>query len=264
MYPELLTLNFGDSQWIIKSYSFFYALAVLIVVLGTFFLAQKNGFPKNKLILFLGAVSVAGFIGARLMHFLTNREAYLLNKYNLFSLDMEGFAISGGILGAAFGGWLVCKKLNLDFWKLGDISVVFLGLGIALARIGCFLNGCCFGKKTTLPWGVKFPNLSQAHQYQLSHGMGGLFGPSSVHPTQIYEALAAIIGSLLVLCIIHKKNKPGMAILFFGIWFALFRIFNMQFRVMPSTLDIHPFFYPIFYLSVIIICSMLLIQKIKK
>lgn len=264
MHPELSIINLGDFNWVIKSYSFFYLLALVVVILGTFLLAQKNGFLKNKLILFLGLVSIGGLFGARLLHFLTNKEAYLSDKYDFFSLDMEGFAISGGILGAILTGWLVSKKLKLDFWRLGDISVIFLGLGIALARIGCFLNGCCFGKRTSLPWGVNFPELSQAHQYQLSHGMGSFFGVFAVHPTQIYEALAVIFGSLIALFIIRKKYQSGIAILSFGIWFALFRLFNMQLRVMPSTLDVYPLFYPILYVSVIIICSILLIQKIKK
>jgi phosphatidylglycerol:prolipoprotein diacylglycerol transferase len=263
MYPELLVINFRDFHWIIKSYSFFYFLAVVVVVWGIFFLSSENGFRKKDLIIFLLVTCGSGFFGARLMHFLTNREAYLLEKYNIFSLDMEGFAIAGGIMGAVLSGFWICKKLKIDYWKLGDISVIFLGFGIALARIGCFLNGCCFGKKTSLPWGVNFPELSQAHQYQLSHGMGSFFGVSAVHPTQIYEALAAIIGSLMAIYFLKKKFTKGIAILFFGIWFASFRLFNMQLRVMPITLDVHPFFYPIFYMSVIIICIGLICEKLK-
>jgi phosphatidylglycerol:prolipoprotein diacylglycerol transferase len=261
MYPELFVINWGNFIWIVKSYSFFYFLAITLTVVGTFLLARKRGFEKNKLIIFLFGVSMVGFVGARMLHFLTNWNAYVSGEYGLFSLNMEGFAIFGGIAGALFAGWLISRKLKLDFWKLGDTSVVFLGVGIAMARIGCFLNGCCFGKKTTLPWGVRFPDLSQAHQYQLSHGIGNFFATSAVHPTQAYEALAALIGSVMAIYFIKKKYPAGVAILSFILWLSFFRLVNMQLRVMPSTFDAPDFFYPLFYLSSVLICIIIFYKK---
>lgn len=263
MHPELFVIHFENSILAVKAYSFFYFLATFLVVVGTFFLARKRGFEKNKLFIFLFIVLIAGFSGARILHCLTNWNAYISGKYNLFSFNMEGFAISGGITGALFAGWMISKKLKIDFWKLGDTGVVFLGVGIAMARIGCFLNGCCFGKKTTLPWGVHFPNLSQAHQYQLSHGMGNFFVVSAVHPTQVYEALAALVGSLLAIYVIRKKYPAGVAVLVFILWFFLFRLINMQLRVMPSTFDAPASFYLLFYLGVMSGCLMFLYKKLK-
>lgn len=254
-------IHWGSFLWVVKAYGFLYFLAILTVIVGTYWLARKFGFEKNKIIIFLLSVSIAGFVGARTLHFLTNWNAYVSGKYNIFSLDMKGFAISGGIAGAIFVGWLVAKKLKLDFWKLGDVSVVFLGVGIALARVGCFLNGCCFGKKTTLLWGVHFPELSQAHQYQLSHGIGSFFGVSAVHPTQIYEALAALIGSFLAIFFIRKKYPVGVAALSFLLFFSFFRLINMQLRVIPSTFDASDYFYPFLYLGVVLTCAMFLYKK---
>lgn len=262
MYPELFSIHFANFIWIMKAYSFFYSLAIFVVVVGTFWLAKRRGFEKKSLYIFLSSMVVGGFVGARILHWWTNWQAYASGKYNLFSLDMEGFAISGGIMGAIIVGYGVCKKLKIDFWKLGDTSVVFLGVGIALARVGCFLNGCCFGKLTKLPWGVNFPALSPAHQYQLSHGAGSFFGTNAVHPTQLYEALAAILGSLVAIYFIRKKVTPGIAILSFGLWFSFFRLLNMQLRVMPSTYDAPEFFYPIFYLSVMILCSAMIWERL--
>jgi phosphatidylglycerol:prolipoprotein diacylglycerol transferase len=265
MHPELFVVHWGNFIWVIRAYSFFYFLGILLVLGGTFWLARKRGFERNKLIIFLSSVLVSGFAGARILHFLTNRSAYASGEYNLFSLSMEGFAISGGIMAALLVGWFVSKKIKLDVWKLGDTSVVFLGLGIAMARIGCFLNGCCFGKVTNLPLGVRFPELSQAHQYQLAHGMGNFFGANPVHPTQIYEALAAIMGSFLAVYFIRKKSiSSGVAILSFGLWFSFFRLVNMRLRVMPGTFDAPDFFYPVFYLGVMIICACFLYEKLKQ
>jgi len=263
MHPELFVVHWGNFILVVKAYSFFYFLAIFSTLVGTFFLAHKRGFEKNKLVIFLLSVSLGGFMGARVLHFLTNRNAYTSGEYDLFSLDMQGFALSGGIACALLVGWVVAKKLKLDFWKLGDTSVVFLGVGIAIARVGCFLNGCCFGKKTTLPWGVHFPNLSQAHQYQLSNGIGNFFTASAVHPTQIYEALAALVGSVVAVYFIRKKYPAGVAILVFALWFSFFRIADMQLRAVPSTFDAPDFFYPLFYISVMAGCSFLLYKKLK-
>lgn len=261
MHPELFTLQFGNLFLAVKAYSFFYSLATIVVVVGTYVLGRRRGFEKNKLIIFLLAVSAAGFLGARLLHFLTNLKAYISGEYDIFSLDMEGFAISGGIIAALFAGSAACRKLKIDLWKLGDTSVIFLGIGIALARIGCFLNGCCFGKKTDLPWGVQYPSFSYAHRYQLSHGAGNFFSVPSVHPAQLYEALAGILGSILAIYLIRKKFVPGSAILSFGIWFCFFRLINMQLRVMPESFDVPDFFYPALYVWIMIICILLLKRK---
>ncbi|MDX9914064.1 MAG: prolipoprotein diacylglyceryl transferase [Candidatus Moranbacteria bacterium] len=263
MHPELFSIQLGNFVWVVKAYSFFYFIAALVVALGTFWLAKKRGFKNGALLVFIFGVIVGGFVGARILHWFTNQNAYVLGEYNLFSLDMEGFAFSGGIIGALLIGYLLCRKLKIDFWKLGDTSIVFLGVGIAIARVGCFLNGCCFGKSTKLPWGVNFPELSQAHQYQLSHGVGSFFGVAAVHPTQLYEALAALIGSLMAVHFIRKKVSTGVAILLFGLWFSFFRLLNMRLRVMPSTFDAPEFFYPIFYVSVMIMCGGMIWIKLK-
>jgi len=263
MYPELFVINCGYFVWVVKSYSFFYFFAIFLTVGGTFWLALKRGFEKEKIILFLLCVSFGGLIGARILHFLTNRDAYFSGGYSIFSLSMEGFAVSGGLTVAMLIGWIVSRKLKLDFWKLADNSVIFLGMGIALARVGCFLNGCCFGEKTTSPWGVYFPELSQAHQYQLVNGIGSFFSVSAVHPTQIYEALAALCGSLLAIYFIKKQYPTGVAAVSFVVWYYLFRLFNMQLRVMPSTFNVPDFFYPLLYLSTILCCLFLLYKKLK-
>lgn len=264
MYPELFVLHIGANEWVIRAYSLFYFFAVLLSVCGTFVYARRYGFAQKQLIIFLIAVSVAGFFGARLLHIVTNEEAYTSGIYKYFALDMEGFALSGGLVSVIVVGWLVAKKLQLDFWSLGDISVIFLGVGIVFTRIGCFLNGCCFGAVTQMPWGVQFPILSHAHQYQISHGIGSIFHVFPVHPTQLYEAMAAIIGSVLAFYLIYKKTRPGTAILVFGVWFAIFRLINMHFRVMPITFDASYYFYPTFYISVIIVCIVIFAYRSKK
>ena len=82
-------------------------------------------------------------------------------------------------------GWLARKK-KWSFWKILDFLVPYVALSHAFGRVGCFLNGCCFGKACEWPWAVRFPELSYA-----------------VHPTQLYEALY----DLVLFAFLIKRGK---------------------------------------------------------
>lgn len=246
----------------IMAYSFFYMLAALVVVGGTFVLAMHKGIDTKHLVVLLVVVTISSFVSARLWHVMTNFGLYMSKQANMFAWDMENFAIVGGLIGAIISGYVMCKFFKIDFWMLGDLSVIFLGIGIAVARIGCFLNGCCFGHMTNVPWGVQFPVLSSAHKYQIIHGEGSIFGAHDVHPTQIYELLAALIGSVIAWYLIKKNFPHGVAIAVFGIWFASFRLINMHFRVFPDSLHVLWGFYPLIYSIFIVACSAVVIYKV--
>jgi phosphatidylglycerol:prolipoprotein diacylglycerol transferase len=148
--------------------------------------------------------------------------------------------------------------------KFADTVTPFIGIGIVLMRIGCFLNGCCFGKETDLPWGVKFPQFSPAHIWQISENVFGSLEVKPVHPTQIYELIAALFCTILALLIIKKKKPAGTAFLVCGIIFSAFRWFNMQFRVLPYSEAVLNFWYPLLYAAIIILCVYFLIKINRK
>jgi phosphatidylglycerol:prolipoprotein diacylglycerol transferase len=207
-------------------------------------------------------VTIAAFVGARVLHGLINFGYYRLHPDRWLALDFQGFALFGGIISAVVVGIIGCTILKINFWKLGDHWIPFLGLSIALMRVGCFLNGCCFGKETNLPWGVRFPFFSPAHKYQLAHHSADLFSVQLVHPTQLYELLAALIASGIAVIILKKKYREGTAILTFIILFAAIRWINYSFfRVMPDTFDASPLLYPLLYAGTIFVSLVLLVWK---
>ena len=262
MQPELFTFQIGTYSHTIMAYSFFYTLATLVVVGGTFVIAVHKGINKKHMVILLMAITMSGFVSARLWHIVTNWSLYASKQMSMYAWDMEGFAIVGGLIGAIISGYIVSRILHMNFWMLGDLSVIFLGIGIALARIGCFLNGCCFGHIANLPWSVRFPVLSSAHKYQIVHGEGSIFGTYAVHPTQIYELVAALIGSVIAWYLMKKKYPHGVAIAAFGIWFATFRLINMHFRVFPDSLHVSWGFYPLIYSTFIIACCAIVAYKV--
>ena len=102
-------------------------------------------------------------------------------------------------------------------------------------RTGCFLNGCCFGTVTSLPWGVTFPTGSSAWALQILSGESSLFDfaaqPKPVHPTELYEIIAAaVFGALAMWLLLRHRSSParrtpaGVPFLVFALGFTLFRL----------------------------------------
>jgi prolipoprotein diacylglyceryltransferase len=106
------------------------------------------------------------------------------------------------------------KKLKMKE-KRGNLFAPAIATGVAIGRIGCFLRGCCFGKETSLPWGVNF-------------GDGILR-----HPTEIYESIF-MIGMFIYLRYKMTKNpKPGSL-------FRLLMIFYFSFRFIIEFIRVEP------------------------
>jgi len=101
----------------------------------------------------------------------------------------------GGLVFAMLAGYVYTRFARLGFWQCADLVAPSVAIGYACTRIGCFINGCCYGCPTDLPWAVRF-----------SHD-GVLTAPS--HPTQIYAALASL-AIFFVLTKLEKMNRaPG-------------------------------------------------------
>ena len=150
-----------------------------------------------------------------------------------------------------------------DIWKFADATAPAFGLGLAIMRIGCFLNGCCFGKPTDLPWGINYPLFGDAHLWQMAHGLTEPFAILPVHPTQLYEAIYSLIGAGLAYWLLRKKLTPGIAALVFAIWLTAFRLANHFLRAFPYSQTVTLYVYPAFYLVIIAMCGYLLQKRLR-
>lgn len=141
----------------------------------------------------LFAAGVGGIVGAKIYYALLYRDWRLL-------LDRAGLVWYGGfLLGAACVLWVVWRR-RLPVWRLLDAATPALALGYGIGRVGCFLVGDDYGVPTTLPWGVKFPVGLPPSTAGFLRSEFGVEIPASiadgellaVHPTQLYETLAAL------------------------------------------------------------------------
>ncbi|OGC82204.1 MAG: hypothetical protein A2V81_00485 [Candidatus Abawacabacteria bacterium RBG_16_42_10] len=263
MNPFRIHFSLFDQAFTIGPYTIFFFLALATVVIGGIIFAARRGFDRKKVTIIMLVMLVSSVVGARLLNALVNFPAYWENPAKLFAFDASGFSLYGGIAMAIISGLISCHFLRLNIFKLGDTLIPFLGIGIGIMRIGCFMNGCCFGKETDLPWGVHFPFLSPAHLYQLSNG-GSFLEVDGVHPTQLYELVAAFSLSAIAFTLLKKKTPEGMTMLIFLMGFSLFRLINSYLRVNPGTFSVSPYFYPAIYLLIIAVCSILFIRSKQK
>jgi phosphatidylglycerol:prolipoprotein diacylglycerol transferase len=119
-----------------------------------------------------------------------------------------GLAYYGGFIFAAGFGLYYARKHRLGMWKMADLAAPWIALGLALTRIGCFLNGCCFGKVSTVPWAVRFPKDSAIHQVQVdAHLISQNEASLLVHPTQLYLAALNLLTFFLIYFLFRKRKR---------------------------------------------------------
>jgi len=218
MYPELFRI--GDFP--INTYGVMLATGLLLALVVAARLAKNDGLPKER-IYDLGLWTIiGGLVGSKLLMF------FVEDNVDVFSLD---FLRSGGVyFGGFIGGFvtlaILIRYYKFSFWKVGDAFAPGLALGQFFGRQGCFSAGCCWGKQTSLPWGVHFSDLGHQNTGVPVYGPDGadLF----LHPTQLYESLT-MLGVCVLLFYLHGKKKfDGQILILYGFIYSLFR-FSVEF-----------------------------------
>jgi phosphatidylglycerol:prolipoprotein diacylglycerol transferase len=164
---------------------------------------------------------LAGLIGSKILMLLTEPE-YRENPMLLVSLDFlrSGGVWYGGLLGGVLVGYLLMKRYQLPWWKTADAFAPGLAVGNFFGRQGCFAAGCCWGKPTTLPWGVKFSDLG--------HQITGVPTDTYLHPTQLYESFAMLLVFFFLFWLHKRKRFNGQVILAYALLYSAIR-FSIEF-----------------------------------
>ncbi len=156
--------------------------------------AKKRNINPEFIFNFLFSVFVLGIIGARIFYVAQNAGFYFKSPIEIFMLHHGGLSWFGGLISGVISGVLFLKKEKMPILKTLDLIAPFVALGQALGRIGCLLNGCCFGKVSG--FGIYF----QADE-------------SILIPTQAYSSLLLVV-IFIILRIMQKKNLPAGEVFF--------------------------------------------------
>jgi phosphatidylglycerol:prolipoprotein diacylglycerol transferase len=128
---------------------------------------------------FVLAAVIGGIVGARLFYVFGHWSEFSGHLGSIFQLNMSGLVFYGGLLLGLGFAILVGFLRKVRFWIIMDLAGLCVPLALAIGRVGCLLNGCCYGKPTGLPWGITYPASS------------GIIGAR--HPTQIYELILDLV-----------------------------------------------------------------------
>jgi phosphatidylglycerol:prolipoprotein diacylglycerol transferase len=261
MSPILAELRVGDHVLVVHAYGTFMMLAWAVVLTVGTLVARRRGDSWWRVLSVLAISLVAAIVGARVLDLAVDWSFYSEDLSRIYGLEFHGFSLYGGLILAAGAGYLASRAFALSPWRLADGAVPAIAAGIVFARIGCFLNGCCFGTVTDLPWGVTYPAGSGAWAQQILGGQTGLLGMTGmvrpVHPTQLYEALAAIVMGAVALGLLSRRDPrgkgrfpAGASFMAFALGFTLFRLGNDFLRVQPPTASMPLWFNPVLHLAV--------------
>jgi len=210
----------------IRSYGLMVALAFAAAILLARRRAPARNVDPDAIVDLAFFVIIASIIGARVTYVIVHWEYYTGDILRAFKLWDGGLALYGGmILGVLCGLWFF-KHRGINPWVGADITAPSLALGIGIGRIGCFLNGCCFGKHCDLPWAVTFPPIS---------GAGTYFPGVPLHPTQLYESAAAFAVMGILLLLDRRRRFPGFLFWSFMLLLSIYRFLIDPLRFYEST-----------------------------
>lgn len=160
----------------------------------------------------------AGVIGCRIFYLIEYSDRVFAGKQGFglvvaaLNLPDGGLVLYGGVLLGIIVFVLYCRRKGIDAQRLADALVPSLFLGVAFGRIGCFFNGCCYGDRCELPWGVTFPVGSVPDMALVTRGYLAaeeVVRRTALHPTQLYSAVDGLILYFLTDSYFRTRPRPG-------------------------------------------------------
>ena len=159
----------------IRGYGTMLLVAVLAAIGLTIWRGRKLGLDPDMLVMLSFWMILPGILGARLFYIIQYREDFD-TLGSLLNFTKGGLVVYGSVIGGVVGLLVFVTRHKLPLMAVCDLMAPSFMLGLAIGRLGCFLNGCCFGGVCDLPWAVEFPVGSPAHIHQLERGQTYLHG----------------------------------------------------------------------------------------
>ena len=194
-------------------YSYGLMMAVAVVVCSYFLSreAPRVGIPGEAIFDLVFWTMVAGVVGARIFYVFLNLDYFRGNPQEIWMIQNGGLAFQGGFILGSLAAFLYIKKKRWPFWPTADLAAPYLALGHAIGRIGCFLNGCCYGLPVS--WGIYCP----------VHG-------ERLHPTQLYDTFALSVIFFILKKFQKHSRQPGATFVLYLLLASIERFINEFFR----------------------------------
>ena len=176
--------------------------------------AAKSGYDPDIIIDLSVIVILVSIIGARLAYVFVRWDYYQHDILAILRIWDGGLVQYGGMVAGTLAGLWFFRRRGVDMWAGADVVAPSLAMGIAIGRIGCFLNGCCYGKVCEHPWGVVFSESSIA---------GMRYPGVHLHPTQLYESFLGLVVFFVLLAADRRKPFEGFLLWLFVLLLSVYR-----------------------------------------
>ncbi|CFX90419.1 Prolipoprotein diacylglyceryl transferase [Syntrophomonas zehnderi OL-4] len=214
MHPIL----FSWGKFNVYSWGFMLAVAIIVAIFGLTKMFKREGYDPNTAIDLVIILIITGVLGARLAYIVVYQwQDFLMNPAAVLIPGAEGFQ---GLIwyGALFIAlpvfiWYVRRK-NYPLWNMLDIFAPFVALGYAIVRIGCFLEGCCYGNVTNSALGVVFPTVDHLTRF----------------PTQLFSSALNFILFALLIWYYPRRKFNGQIFIFYLMGYSVYRFIIEYFR----------------------------------
>lgn len=206
---------------------------------------------------------VGTIVGARTLHVITYWDALMKDPLfprapwtEIFMVQRGGLVFYGGLIGASLACLLYARWRKIPLWKLADALAPSIALGYVFGRVGCFLNGCCFGRPCDLPWAIRYPYGSDVWAAQFARKMIGEQDPAiPVHPSQLYDSLLSL-GLYLGLAWLYRRKKfDGQVFAMYLVCYAITRSIVETFRGDYTAAHLHAGLTPAHWISIAIFAA---------
>ncbi len=205
MHPILLATPWFN----VYSYGFILAISYSVCTAMTIYKAKQNGLDGGTIFDLMMMLLVVGIFGSRLLFVLEYVPQKLITK-DFLCFEQGGLTFYGSIISGIIFTIIYSKITKISFWIFADSFGFSLGPATAIARIGCFLNGCCYGKACSPLIGFQ----------------SRIAGTGYYHATQLYESFLSFIAFLILIFFIRKKQSHyGQLFLSYISLYAFFRFF---------------------------------------
>jgi phosphatidylglycerol---prolipoprotein diacylglyceryl transferase len=210
VYPDVFQWGFIH----IRSYGLMLAVAFLVGTWLGLKEARRRGLDEDHLVTVILVTLVASVLGARALYVTEHVDDFRREWSGVLAVWQGGLTLYGGIIAGTVAGLWAARRLRMPMWAVADALAPSVALGTMFGRIGCFLNGCCYGRPTHLPWGIVFPPESFA---------GLEFGSTPVHPAQLYFSAAGLVMFVALWRMRTRVVAPGVLFWSFIVMFTLTR-----------------------------------------
>ena len=226
MNPIFIHLGSKPIYW----YGVMMASAFLSCMYIWSWLAVKDGRPKETGSTIAFWIMLTGIIGARVGFIFSEWDQFAENPVKMLFIREGGLIFYGGLIGASLAITVVALAGKHKLTSYYDLAIAAVPFGHALGRIGCFLNGCCWGSVTTAGCAVNYPIHSPPYDAHLHANLIDQASTASapVHAVQLYEAALSMMLFAILIYLFPRRKKDGTILAIYAMGYGVIR-FVMEF-----------------------------------